>query len=76
MQNITFQDLGIIRYKEAWDYQTTLFDEIVANKVKNRDLPEAQHTLPEHRLLFCEHPPVFTLGRSGKMNHLLMKKSF
>ena len=76
MQNITFQDLGIIRYKEAWDYQTTLFDEIVANKVKNRDLPEAQHTRPEHRLLFCEHPPVFTLGRSGKMNHLLMSEEF
>lgn len=76
MQKITFQDLGKIRYKTAWDYQTQIFDKIVANKVSNRDLPEDQHLHPEHHLLFCEHLPVFTLGRSGKMNHLLMSKDF
>lgn len=76
MQKITFQDLGKIRYKEAWDYQTGIFDEIVANKVKNRDLPEEEQKVPEHHLLFCEHPPVFTLGRSGKAEHLLMSQKF
>ncbi len=52
--------------------QQALLDEKVAQKRKNRDLsPERQIHLPDH-LLFCEHPHVITLGKSGKLEHLLM----
>lgn len=74
-RNITFQDLGLIPYKEAWDYQQRLLDEKVAQKFANRSLPESeQFQLPDY-LLFCEHPHVITLGKSGKMSHLLMEEA-
>ena len=66
--------LGLIDYKDAWDFQEKLFAEIVAKKIKNRDL------LPEHReptenyLLFCSHPHVYTLGKSGKEENLLLNE--
>ena len=74
MQNRTvlFNDLGLIDYKEAWDFQTTLFDEILAQKVANRDLPENEHTATKNHMLFCEHPHVYTLGKSGDKENLLL----
>jgi lipoyl(octanoyl) transferase len=69
---VNFKDLGEISYKPAWDYQTELFDEIVRVKIKNRDLPEDQQVATKHYLLFCEHPHVYTLGKSGSMNNLLL----
>jgi lipoyl(octanoyl) transferase len=71
-KRIHFQDLGLIPYKEAWDYQQKLLDEKVAQKFANRSLAgQDQKQLADH-LLFCEHPHVITLGKSGKMSHLLM----
>jgi len=72
MQNIIFQDLGNIDYKDAWDYQERLFEEIVALKLKNRDLSPAEQHTPKHYLLFCEHPHVYTLGKSGSEDNLLV----
>jgi lipoyl(octanoyl) transferase len=64
--------LGLIDYQQAWDYQEVLFAEIVAVKVANRALPpDAQQPTPNY-LLFCEHPHVYTLGKSGKADHLLL----
>ena len=74
MEKIIFEDLGRIAYKKAWDYQEKLFKNIIDLKVKNRDLPENQHVHPKHYLLFCEHNPVFTLGKSGKLDHLLLNE--
>jgi len=71
-QLVQFQDLGKISYKPAWDYQVELFDEIVAIKTRNRDLPEDKRTPTSHYLLFCEHPHVYTLGKSGAMENLLL----
>lgn len=68
-----FIDLGLIDYKEAWDYQTSLFEKIVAAKIENRSRPEQEHQLTENFLLFCEHPHVYTLGKSGKESNLLIK---
>jgi lipoyl(octanoyl) transferase len=69
-----FIDLGLIAYQEAWDYQTKLFGETLAIKVKNRNLPaEQQQTTPNY-LIFCEHPHVFTLGKSGAESNLLVPK--
>jgi len=72
MQNVFFQDLGIIDYKKAWDFQELLLKEIVNEKIANRDLIASQQSPPKHYLLFCEHPHVFTLGKSGKQDHLLL----
>ncbi len=71
MQKVTFQDLGEIDYKQAWDLQESLLAETVRQKVENRTLEPAQHFPPRHYLLFCEHPHVFTLGKSGAEAHLL-----
>ena len=64
--------LGLIDYKQAWDYQENIFKEIVDLKIKNRN--EATNILPKNHLVFCEHPNVYTLGKSGKEDHLLLDR--
>jgi lipoyl(octanoyl) transferase len=68
---VRFADLGLIDYKEAWDYQERLFKEITDLKIANRDLLPEQQIPTQSHLLFCEHPHVFTLGKSGDEHHLL-----
>ncbi len=71
-RTIKYKDLGLIDYKEAWDYQETLFNTILSTKNQNRDLP-AENQLPtSNHLLFCEHPHVLTIGKSGSENNLLI----
>lgn len=72
MQQVIFRDLGTIDYKEAWDYQEGLFNELVNIKTANRDKPSNAIIPQKHYLLFCEHPHVYTLGKSGKEEHLLL----
>jgi lipoyl(octanoyl) transferase len=69
----SFENLGLIDYKKAWDYQTLLFEKTLAVKSANRDLPAGQQKPTQNHLLFCEHPHVYTLGKSGKESNLLMK---
>jgi len=68
-KKVRLQDLGRKDYKETWDYQETLFKEIVDLKIKNRR-ENANLETPNH-FLFVEHPHVYTLGKSGNMDHLL-----
>lgn len=71
-KTITIKDLGLIDYQEGWDFQEKLFNEVVETKLSNRDKPgEAQTETPNY-LLFCEHPHVYTLGKSGKKENLLL----
>ena len=70
MPKVLFKDLGEIGYQEAWDYQTVLFDKSVQQKLENRDNPEA--TPPENYFLYVEHPHVYTLGKSGSLDNLLL----
>lgn len=70
-----FINLGLIDYKNAWDYQVELFNGILAVKADNRSLPADQQNETENYLLFCEHPHVFTLGKSGDEANLLIDKS-
>ncbi|PIB36729.1 lipoyl(octanoyl) transferase [Reichenbachiella sp. 5M10] len=70
-----FIHLGLIDYQEAWDYQEKLFKEAVDIKIANRQLPSAQHSLTPNRLVFCQHPHVYTLGKSGKEENLLLDES-
>ena len=69
-----FISLGIIDYQKAWDYQTSLFEGILKIKKENRELPESEQKPTANFLIFCEHPHVYTLGKSGEENNLLVKK--
>jgi lipoyl(octanoyl) transferase len=69
-----FIDLGLIAYQQAWDYQTKLFEETLAIKVANRNRPPEQQQPTLNYLIFCEHPHVFTLGKSGAESNLLIAK--
>ena len=69
-KKVEFQDLGLIDYQEAWEYQEKLFRKVVEIKVANRRLPSPKPT-PNY-LLFCQHPHVYTLGKSGDQKNLLL----
>ncbi len=74
-KDVIYQDLGLIDYKQAWDYQEKLFSEIIEQKIFNRKNP-GQAEATKNYLLFCEHPHVYTLGKSGDENHLLANEQF
>ena len=63
-QQVAYQDTGIISYQEAWDLQTKLQQELIKAKRAGEEI--------HHYLLFCEHHPVYTLGKSGSTEHLLI----
>ncbi|WP_127139505.1 lipoyl(octanoyl) transferase LipB [Flagellimonas marinaquae] len=69
-KKVALQDLGFKDYKETWDYQEALFKQIVDTKVRNRREDAGLET-PNH-FLFVEHPHVYTLGKSGDINNLLV----
>jgi len=71
--SVYYSDLGHIDYKDAWDLQTGLQKSLIAQKLKRSD-----HSIPGpdenqlHYFLFCEHPPVYTLGKGGSEANLLV----
>ncbi len=67
-------DLGSIEYQSALEFQTRLFDEILTIKKENRDRPANAQVPTKNYLIFCEHPHVFTLGKSGEEKNLLLEK--
>ena len=82
-QNVIFQDLGSMDYKTAWDYQEKLLQENVSIKSSLRELQysaadNSGHDLPDshlstrHYFLMVEHPPVYTLGKSGNIDNVLI----
>ena len=71
-KKVLFRDLGTIDYKEAWDYQETLFTSIVDRKMQNRADEAGVQVPTDNYLLFCEHPHVYTLGKNGSENNLLV----
>lgn len=76
MENkVIFKDLGVINYQEAWDYQKDLFQQILELKKYNEQLPVCEQTTNYNYLLFCDHPHVFTLGKSGAESNLLINKN-
>ena len=72
-KQIKFIDLGTMDYKEAWDFQQNLFDEIVQIKKENRKNNTNLKT-PNY-FLFVEHPHVYTLGKSGNYSNLLIDEN-
>ncbi|MES2702490.1 MAG: lipoyl(octanoyl) transferase LipB [Bacteroidota bacterium] len=75
MQTIHFRDLGRIAYDAAWEYQESLMQANLAIKARVYQAEPVEKTGADHtahHLLFCEHPHVYTLGKSGHMENLLV----
>jgi lipoyl(octanoyl) transferase len=68
MNSFTYKNLGAIDYSEALDIQTAAFESLLSAKSKGRPM--------KGTLFFCEHNPVFTIGKSGKDKNMLMSEDF
>lgn len=67
-QQVRYRDLGLISYADAWELQTELNEALkVAKKSGDKNVV--------HELIFCEHPPVYTLGKSGVESHLQISEA-
>jgi lipoyl(octanoyl) transferase len=76
-QTVIFRDLGMMDYQTAWDYQERLLQENVKKKsliysLESEDIDGPLTT--QHYLLFVEHPPVYTLGKSGNIENVLINE--
>ena len=71
-KKVKFINLGEIDYQEGWDYQTELFDATVQRKIANRKVEVDEQQETDNFLIFCQHPHVYTLGKSGSEDHLLL----
>ena len=69
-------DLNLAPYQEAWDMQERLMSDISEIKLANRNVAQLDQAPTPNYLLFCEHPHVYTLGKSGDASHLLMQEEF
>ncbi|HIF49006.1 MAG TPA: lipoyl(octanoyl) transferase LipB [Cytophagales bacterium] len=72
-KKVTYTNLGHIDYKKAWDKQEDIFKKIIDVKIENRKNNNCNKT--ENYILTCSHPHVYTLGKSGNENNLLIKNS-
>ena len=73
-KKVKFEDLGLIDYEKCWDYQKELFSDIL--KVKSKNRKENTQNPTNNYLLFCEHPHVYTLGKSGDEKNLLVNEEY
>lgn len=77
-QEVFFKDLGLRTYKEVWDLQEVLLKQNVEKKVavySHPLLPPSTQSATINHLLFVEHFPVYTLGKSGKEEHVLINET-
>jgi lipoyl(octanoyl) transferase len=73
-KEVFFTDWGLLDYEQAWAKQEELFSSTVSLKTKNRNQPDEQIPTTNH-LIFVEHPHVYTLGKSGKPENLLLSEN-
>jgi lipoyl(octanoyl) transferase len=75
-QEISFRDLGMMEYQQAWDLQEQLLQKNVGRKMRAQPFVGEEEVEPstEHHLLFVEHPPVYTLGKSGHIENVLINE--
>ena len=69
-KDVEFIDWGLLDYQKAWEHQDAIFEKTIALKTKNRT--EGTSLPTPNSLIFCEHPHVYTLGKSGKPENLLL----
>ncbi len=72
MRAVNYIQKGLIDYKEGWDFQEVLFKQSIDLKIARRDGKTTN--LPQHHLIFCQHPHVYTLGKSGAAGNLLINE--
>ena len=75
METIHFSDMGVVAYDAAWDYQESLMQANLRVKAQRYNMPQAEAPAAvetQHHLLFCEHRHVYTLGKSGHLENLLV----
>jgi lipoyl(octanoyl) transferase len=75
-KEISFIQLPVVDYQETWTYQEKLFAGILELKASNRNLPPEEEKTTPNYLIFCQHPHVYTLGKSGSENNLLINEEF
>jgi lipoyl(octanoyl) transferase len=75
-KKVVYKDLGLIEYSKAWEYQKELLAEGLEIKRTNHELQSRVESSVNNHLLFCEHPHVYTLGKSGKDQNLLVNETF
>ena len=74
-QKVIFEDLGLKSYQPTWEYQESLLLKNTQIKSAAREKEEeVTQTATEHKLIIVEHPPVFTLGKNGKRDHVLVSE--
>ncbi len=71
---VLYKNIGLVEYKKAWDYQEELFDKILAIKDLNRQ--KKSNLITPNYMIFCEHPHVYTIGKSGNKENLLISDAF
>jgi lipoyl(octanoyl) transferase len=69
---VRYEDVGLKEYKAVWDYQETLFKELTDRKIKIDSEGNIDQSPLPGKLVFVEHPHVYTLGKSGSENNLLI----
>jgi lipoyl(octanoyl) transferase len=74
-KTVQFLDWGLVEYQQAWDQQEALFKQSADFKYQRRLNGDHNGTPIENYLIFCEHPPVYTLGKSGKIENLLLNEA-
>ncbi len=74
IKTVEYIDKGKISYNVAWKFQQDIHNAIVKTKSSNNKLDISEHQATENYLIFCEHNPVYTLGKSGSIDHLLLKQ--
>src|SRR5687767_1749010 len=70
MPKVSWEDIGLMDYKEVWDYQESIFKKSIDIKIAARETQVIQN--PENHVIFCQHPHVYTLGKSGEEEHLVI----
>jgi lipoyl(octanoyl) transferase len=75
LNRVQFEDWGLIDYQTAWDKQEAVFKVAVDQKLEQRNHANQVFEPIQNRLIFCQHSPVYTLGKSGKMENLLLDEA-
>ncbi len=70
--SVKYEDIGLMDYKETWDYQATIFKELIVSKKEKENTSDSGTEHKPGTLIFVEHPHVYTLGKSGSENNLLL----
>lgn len=69
---VKFEDIGLSDYKKTWDYQAEIFNQLIEKKISGKGNSDSENPLIPGLLIFVEHPHVYTLGKSGSEDNLLI----